>query len=125
MTSSEDKNQKEDFPVLPLRDIVVFPHMIVPLFVGREKSVRALEDVLGERERAVRQRRDARRRRQHGARPARGEGVRQPERPPHLHGGHTRRHLPVNWIGYKRFLRLLRRCGWFWARKIMPFPQQK
>ncbi len=33
------------FPVLPLRDIVVFPHKIVPLFVGREKSVRALEDV--------------------------------------------------------------------------------
>ena len=34
------------FPVLPLRDIVVFPHMIVPLFVGREKSVRALEAVM-------------------------------------------------------------------------------
>jgi ATP-dependent Lon protease len=34
------------FPVLPLRDIVVFPHMIVPLFVGRERSVRALEDVM-------------------------------------------------------------------------------
>ena len=33
------------YPVLPLRDIVVFPHMIVPLFVGREKSVRALEKV--------------------------------------------------------------------------------
>ncbi len=33
-------------PVLPLRDIVVFPHMIVPLFVGREKSVRALEQVM-------------------------------------------------------------------------------
>ncbi|MGD2134487.1 MAG: LON peptidase substrate-binding domain-containing protein, partial [Maricaulaceae bacterium] len=33
-------------PVLPLRDIVVFPHMIVPLFVGREKSVRALERVM-------------------------------------------------------------------------------
>ena len=31
-------------PVLPLRDIVVFPHMVVPLFVGREKSVRALEE---------------------------------------------------------------------------------
>ncbi|WP_277979373.1 endopeptidase La [Sphingomonas phyllosphaerae] len=31
------------FPVLPLRDIVVFPHMIVPLFVGRDKSVAALE----------------------------------------------------------------------------------
>ena len=36
----------ELFPVLPLRDIVVFPHMIVPLFVGREKSVRALEGVM-------------------------------------------------------------------------------
>ncbi len=34
------------YPVLPLRDIVVFPHMIVPLFVGREKSIRALEDVM-------------------------------------------------------------------------------
>lgn len=33
-------------PVLPLRDIVVFPHMVVPLFVGREKSIRALEDVM-------------------------------------------------------------------------------
>ncbi|MBN9074022.1 MAG: endopeptidase La [Rhizobiales bacterium] len=35
------------FAVLPLRDIVVFPHMIVPLFVGREKSIRALEEVMG------------------------------------------------------------------------------
>ncbi|HAE03785.1 MAG TPA: endopeptidase La, partial [Rhodospirillaceae bacterium] len=35
-----------ELPVLPLRDIVVFPHMIVPLFVGRDKSVRALEDVM-------------------------------------------------------------------------------
>ncbi len=34
------------FPVLPLRDIVVFPHMIVPLFVGREKSIAALEEVM-------------------------------------------------------------------------------
>ena len=34
------------YPVLPLRDIVVFPHMVVPLFVGREKSVRALEEVM-------------------------------------------------------------------------------
>ena len=33
---------------MPLRDIVVFPHMIVPLFVGREKSVRALEEVMQE-----------------------------------------------------------------------------
>jgi ATP-dependent Lon protease len=36
------------YPVLPLRDIVVFPHMIVPLFVGRDKSVRALEQVMNE-----------------------------------------------------------------------------
>ncbi|WP_426957748.1 endopeptidase La [Muricoccus radiodurans] len=36
----------EALPVLPLRDIVVFPHMIVPLFVGREKSVRALESIM-------------------------------------------------------------------------------
>ncbi|MCX7322867.1 MAG: endopeptidase La [Hyphomicrobiales bacterium] len=35
-----------EYPVLPLRDIVVFPHMIVPLFVGREKSIRALEEVV-------------------------------------------------------------------------------
>ncbi len=37
---------KNKYPVLPLRDIVVFPHMIVPLFVGREKSVLALEEVM-------------------------------------------------------------------------------
>ncbi|MEI4470105.1 endopeptidase La [Frigidibacter sp. MR17.24] len=36
------------YPVLPLRDIVVFPHMVVPLFVGREKSVRALEEVMAD-----------------------------------------------------------------------------
>src|SRR5438045_9606242 len=34
------------YPVLPLRDIVVFPHMIAPLFVGRKKSILALEEVL-------------------------------------------------------------------------------
>src|SRR3569623_1756907 len=38
--------QSQNYPVLPLRDSVVFPHMIVPLFVGREKSVKALEDVM-------------------------------------------------------------------------------
>ncbi|NCP62084.1 MAG: endopeptidase La [Alphaproteobacteria bacterium] len=37
---------KNSLPVLPLRDIVVFPNMIVPLFVGREKSVNALEEVM-------------------------------------------------------------------------------
>ena len=39
-------SESTSYPVLPLRDIVVFPHMIVPLFVGREKSVRALEEVM-------------------------------------------------------------------------------
>jgi ATP-dependent Lon protease len=37
---------REIYPVLPLRDIVVFPYMIVPLFVGREKSINALEEVM-------------------------------------------------------------------------------
>ncbi len=41
-----DVSSIPSYPVLPLRDIVVFPHMIVPLFVGREKSVAALEDVM-------------------------------------------------------------------------------
>ncbi len=44
--SDTDLQRTSLYPVLPLRDIVVFPHMIVPLFVGREKSVRALEDVM-------------------------------------------------------------------------------
>jgi ATP-dependent Lon protease len=38
--------ESRTYPLLPLRDIVVFPHMIVPLFVGREKSVKALEEVI-------------------------------------------------------------------------------
>ncbi|MDB5525636.1 MAG: ATP-dependent protease La [Rhizobium sp.] len=41
------EGSQQNYPVLPLRDIVVFPHMIVPLFVGREKSIRALEEVIG------------------------------------------------------------------------------
>src|ERR1700729_885411 len=45
---TEELNAVAIAPVLPLRDIVVFPHMIVPLFVGREKSVRALEEVMNE-----------------------------------------------------------------------------
>jgi ATP-dependent Lon protease len=43
---AESPVRADILPVLPLRDIVVFPHMIVPLFVGREKSVRALEAVM-------------------------------------------------------------------------------
>src|SRR5580698_946868 len=45
---TEELKNLEAAPVLPLRDIVVFPHMIVPLFVGREKSVRALEEVMND-----------------------------------------------------------------------------
>ncbi len=43
---AKDSSGKMTLPVLPLRDIVVFPHMIVPLFVGREKSIAALEEVM-------------------------------------------------------------------------------
>src|SRR4051812_23885645 len=45
-SSQSDIARADLMAVLPLRDIVVFPHMIVPLFVGREKSVRALEAVM-------------------------------------------------------------------------------
>ena len=51
MTTSKPRptivhGEEHAYPVLPLRDIVVFPHNIVPLFVGREKSIRALEEVM-------------------------------------------------------------------------------
>ena len=46
--SAVEFDREKVYPVLPLRDIVVFPSMIVPLFVGREKSVRALEEVMRE-----------------------------------------------------------------------------
>src|ERR1700687_2159745 len=51
MTASKSRpsivpGESRTYPVLPLRDIVVFPHIIVPLFVGREKSIRALEEVM-------------------------------------------------------------------------------
>ena len=42
----ETNSPTKTLPVLPLRDIVVFPHMVVPLFVGREKSVRALDEIM-------------------------------------------------------------------------------
>jgi len=44
--ATSEKATPGTYPVLPLRDIVVFPHMIVPLFVGREKSIAALEEVM-------------------------------------------------------------------------------
>src|SRR5262249_40243110 len=51
MTSAKPRpplapGETQAYPVLPLRDIVVFPHMIVPLFVGRKKSILALEEVM-------------------------------------------------------------------------------
>ena len=85
------------YPVLPLRDIVVFPHMIVPLFVGREKSVRALEDVMKDDKQIllVTQKNAAQddptapdRGRERGRRPRR-RGCRGPPRPAPSGGGRT------------------------------------
>ena len=48
-TDTEQQLQiPSDLPVLPLRDIVIYPFMIVPLFVSREKSIRAVDEALGE-----------------------------------------------------------------------------
>lgn len=47
------KTSPMELPILPLRDIVVFPHMIVPLFVGREKSISALESAMSAKERHI------------------------------------------------------------------------
>ena len=44
--TSEVKEQNLVVPVLPLRDVVVYPHMVIPLFVGRERSIRALESAM-------------------------------------------------------------------------------
>lgn len=41
------KNEKMVVPLIPLRDIIIFPYMVVPLFVGREKSIKALEHAMG------------------------------------------------------------------------------
>ncbi|MBL4852259.1 MAG: endopeptidase La [Gammaproteobacteria bacterium] len=45
-SKKEAISSSEYFPVLPLRDVVVYPHMVIPLFVGREKSIRALESAM-------------------------------------------------------------------------------
>ena len=42
-TSLLSENRSQLVPVLPLRDVVVYPHMVIPLFVGREKSIEALD----------------------------------------------------------------------------------
>ena len=40
------KSKNSTLPLLPLRDLIIFPHMMMPLFVGREKSINALEDAM-------------------------------------------------------------------------------
>src|SRR3982751_6629585 len=43
MTANKSENKLLGIPVLPLRDVIVYPYMVVPLFVGRERSIKALE----------------------------------------------------------------------------------
>ena len=52
-TTEENNNPTAIVPVLPLRDVVVYPHMVIPLFVGREKSIRALEAAMDDDKRIL------------------------------------------------------------------------
>src|SRR3954470_8225685 len=47
--NDKDKKSKVKIPLLPLRDVIIFPHMVVPLFVGREKSINALEECVNKK----------------------------------------------------------------------------
>src|SRR5579884_746430 len=53
MTTRDGHNNKKParhkIPLLPLRDVIIFPHMVVPLFVGREKSINALEECVNKK----------------------------------------------------------------------------
>jgi len=46
MTTSKEKSETRRLPMMPIRDVVIFPHMMTPFVVGRESSVRALEEAL-------------------------------------------------------------------------------
>src|ERR1700719_275014 len=46
MLSSKEKSDTRKLPMMPIRDVVIFPHMMTPFVVGRESSVRALEEAL-------------------------------------------------------------------------------
>ncbi len=52
-TPEENDTAQPVVPVLPLRDVVVYPHMVIPLFVGREKSIRALEAAMDDDKRIL------------------------------------------------------------------------
>ncbi len=47
MLTSKEKSETRRLPMMPIRDVVIFPHMMTPFVVGRESSVRALEQALG------------------------------------------------------------------------------
>ena len=51
--SKTTKVKRTVFPLLPLRDVVVYPHMVVPLFVGREKSISALESAMADDKKVI------------------------------------------------------------------------
>ena len=51
--NKEKTEEQFKYPVLSLRDVVVFPHMVIPLFVGREKSIQALDVVMKDNQEVV------------------------------------------------------------------------
>jgi len=52
-TPLAESESNQLIPVLPLRDVVVYPHMVIPLFVGREKSILALEASMSDKKKNI------------------------------------------------------------------------